>query len=173
MASLLKGIPNGSAAFRALSAVALVIGSSMAVAQTRVTVENGPTAPVPVTGTVNVLSASQILYPYQQQGSIGDSASCSPQCIINFSVVPAGRRLVLTHVSSQLGANNSSFIIEGNGVSFFVQKPYPTASYLSEPVTVYFEPGTTPTARFFVPNAMEHTSLIVTFVGYFVPIPQP
>jgi hypothetical protein len=53
---------------------------------------------------------------------------------------------------------------------YFVQKPYAAADYLSAPVTIYFEAGTTPTARFFVPNAMQHTSLIATLVGHLVPV---
>jgi hypothetical protein len=84
-----------------------------------------------------------------------------------------GRRLVVTNVSAQLGANHDSFVIEGIGVALLVQKTYPTAGNLTEAVTLYFEPGTTPIARFFVPNATEHTSLIVTLVGYNVPVPQP
>jgi hypothetical protein len=153
-----------------LSSLALVAWPSTSFAQTHVIVENSSAAPVPVTGTVNANPAPQILNPYQKQGSIGDSATCSPQCIINFPIVPAGSRLVLTNVSAQLGASNDTFVIEGNGASYFVPKGYPTASYLNAPLTVYFEPGSTPTARFYVPNATEHTSLIVTFVGYLVPI---
>lgn len=135
-----------------------------------VTVVNEATAPVPVSGTVNVNPAPQIANPYQATQSVGDSSTCAPQCVLNFTAVPGGRRLVVTNVSAQLGTNQDSLVMEGNGGSFFVPKAYPTASYLAVPVTVYFEAGSTPTARFFVPDATQKTSLIVTLVGYFVPV---
>jgi hypothetical protein len=113
--------------------------------------------------------AAQIQGPYQVTEAIGDSTACAPQCILKFSAVPSGKRLVITHVSAQLGLSNDSFVIEGNGGAFFLQKPYQTAEYLDAPVTVYFEPSSIPTARFFVQDIAQHTSLIVTFAGYFVP----
>src|SRR5262249_20606313 len=106
--------------------------------------------------------------PYQQTGSIPDSASCAPQCIAKFPIVPSGKRLVVTNVSAQMGPL-ADFVIEGNGVSYFIQKAYPTAEDLNTSVAVYFEAGSTPTARFFVQDASQHTSLIVTFVGYLIP----
>lgn len=109
------------------------------------------------------------VHPYQVTQSIPDSTACAPQCILKFPTVPSGARLVIIDVSAQLGLSQDSFVIEGNGGAFFVQKPYPTASYLAAPVTVYFEAGSTPTARFFVQNTTQHTSLIVTFAGYLVP----
>jgi hypothetical protein len=171
MNTFIKSITKTCTMLGALSMPALFLAPSTALAQARVTVANGPSAPVPVTGTVNVNPATQILNPYQTQGSVSDSSTCAPQCIISFPAVPAGKRLVITNVSAQLGASIDIFVIEGNGVAFFVPKAYPTASYLTTPVTVYFEPASIPTARFFVQDATQHTSLIVTFVGYFVPIP--
>ena len=135
-----------------------------------VTVVNDATAPVPVSGTVNVNPGPQATSPYQVTQGVANSSSCAPQCIINFTAVPAGRRLVITNVSAQLGTSQENFVIEGNGAAFFVPKAYPNASYLAAPVTVYFEPGSTPTARFFVPDATQNTSLIVTLVGYLVPV---
>jgi hypothetical protein len=170
MDTFIKSMTKKYAVLSAIFAQALVLLPSSAFAQSPVTVTNGPTMPVPVTGTLNVNPATQVLNPYQQEGSISDSSKCAPQCIINFPVVPVGRRLVLTNASAQLGSNIDIFVIEGNGVAFFVPKAYPTAGYLAQPITVYFEPGSTPTARFFVPDATQHTSLIVTFTGYFVPL---
>jgi hypothetical protein len=118
----------------------------------------------------NVNPAPQIQNPYQVTASIGDSSTCAPQCIVKFPAVPTKKRLVVTNVSAQLGSNLESFVIEGNGGAFFVQKGYPTASNLDAPVTVYFEAGSIPTARFFAPDATQHTSLIVTFVGYLLPL---
>ncbi len=138
-----------------------------------VTVLNGATQPVPVSGTVNVNPAPQATNPYQVTQSVADSSTCAPQCMLNFTAVPAGSRLVITNVSAQLGTGQEVFVIEGNGGAFFVPKAYPTASYLAAPVTVYFEAGSTPTARFFVPDATQRTSLIVTMVGYLVPVPVP
>lgn len=109
--------------------------------------------------------------PYQAEASIADSATCAPQCVLQFPQVSNGKRLVLTNVSAQLGSSLDGFVIEGNGVAFFVPKGYPTASVLAAPVAVYFEHGSIPTARFFVPDTTQHTSLIVTFVGYLAPNP--
>jgi hypothetical protein len=171
MNTFIKSITKSCTVLGALSMPALVLSPSTALAQARVTVANPPSAPVPVTGTINVNPATQIQNPYQTQGSVSDSSTCAPQCTISFPAVPAGKRLVITNVSAQLGASIDILVIEGNGAAFFVPKPYPTASYLATPVTVYFEPGSTPTARFFVQDATQHTSLIVTYVGYYVPIP--
>jgi hypothetical protein len=118
---------------------------------------------------LNVNPAPLSRHPYQVTQSIGDSATCAPQCILAFPTVPNGKRLVITNVSSQIGTSIASFVIEGNGGEFFVPKPYATAGVLAVPVMVYFEPGSTPTARFFVQDATQHTSLIVTFVGFLIP----
>ena len=118
---------------------------------------------------LNVNPAPLSRHPYQATEAIGDSATCAPQCILDFPQVPTGKRLVITNVSAQLGITNTSFVIEGNGGAFFVPKPYPTAGVLAAPVMVYFEPGSIPTARFFVQDATQHTSLIVTFVGFLIP----
>jgi hypothetical protein len=119
---------------------------------------------------LNVNPAPLSRHPYQVTQSIGDSATCAPQCILVFPTVTSGKRLVITNVSAQLGASLDSFVIEGNGNgAFFVPKPYPTAGVLTAPVMVYFEPGSIPTARFFVQDATQHTSLIVTFVGFLIP----
>jgi hypothetical protein len=110
------------------------------------------------------------LDPYQAMASIGDSTTCpGGQCILNFPTVPAGKRLVITNVSAQLGPASNQLVLEGNGVSFFVPKSDPNIGYLTSEVTVYFDAGTTPTARIFVGNSPQHTSLIVTLVGYLVP----
>jgi hypothetical protein len=110
------------------------------------------------------------LDPYQEMASVADSTTCpGGQCILTFPTVPAGKRLVITSVSAQLGPASDQLILEGNGVSFFVSKSDPNLGYLASQVTLYFDAGTTPTARIFAPNAAQHTSLIVTLVGYFVP----
>ena len=115
-------------------------------------------------------AAAQTLDPYQAMASIGDSATCpSAQCILSFPAVPRGKRLVITSVSAQLGPASNQLVLEGNGVSYFVPKSHPDLGYLAVPVTVYFNAGSTPTARIFAPNTAQHTSLIVTLVGHLVP----
>jgi hypothetical protein len=151
-------------------AIQILCLPSASAQSSQVTVVNGATEPVPVSGTVNVNPAPQANNPYQVTQSIGDSSTCAPQCMLNFTAVPAGSRLVVTYVSAQLGAGQEVLVMEGNGSAFFIPKAYPTANYLAAPVTVYFEAGSTPTARFFVPNAAQRTSLIVTLVGYLVPV---
>ena len=115
-------------------------------------------------------ASAQTLDPYQAMASIGDSTTCpSAQCILNFPAVPRGKRLVITSVSAQLGPASNQLVLEGNGVSYFVPKAHPDLGYLAVPVTVYFNAGSTPTARIFAPDTTQHTSLIVTLVGHLVP----
>ena len=82
--------------------------------------------------------------------------------------MPSGKRLVVTSVSAQLGPASDQLVLEGNGVSYFVPKSDPDLGYLAVPVTVYFDAESIPTARIFAPNTDQHTSLIVTLVGYLV-----
>ncbi len=56
-------------------------------------------------------------------------------------------------------------MFEGNGVSYFVTKFDPGLGYLTTPVTLFYEAGSTPTARVFAPNTSQHASLIITIVG--------
>ena len=111
------------------------------------------------------------LLKYQEGAGI-TSNTCAPQCILTFSPVPAGKRLVLTHVSAQVADDVEIVVIErpnsGGIDALFVTKPYESSSYISAPVTYYYEPGETPTARMFV-TVPGNNSLIVTLVGYLVP----
>jgi hypothetical protein len=64
-----------------------------------VIVTNGTANPVQVQGTINIA-----LNPYQHEAVIGDSTTCpDQQCIFKFAPVPQGQRLVITHVSAQVG----------------------------------------------------------------------
>ena len=111
------------------------------------------------------------LLKYQEGGGV-TSNTCAPQCILTFSPVPAGKRLVLTHVSAQVADDVEIVVIErpnsGGIDSLYITKPYPSSNYMSAPVTYYYEPGETPTARMFV-TVPGNNSLIVTLVGYLVP----
>ena len=93
------------------------------------------------------------LDPYQAMASVTDSTTCpGGQCI-----------------SAQLSPASNQLVLEGNGVSFFVPQSDITIGCLASQVTLYFDAGATPTARIPVLNSTQHTSLIVTLVGYFVP----
>ena len=104
--------------------------------------------------------------PYQATAVVGDSATCTGnQCHFTFPTVPAGKRLLITSVSAQLGQTHDTITLEGNGVSYFVTKTHPDLGYVAAPVSLYYEAGSTPTARVFAPDATQHTSLIITLVG--------
>src|SRR5215813_9424737 len=93
------------------------------------------------------------LDPYQAMASISESTTCpGVQCILSFPTVPAGKRLITT-VSAQLGPVSNQLVLEGNGVSFFVPKSDMNIGYLASQVTLYFDAGTTPTARIFAGNS--------------------
>ena len=109
------------------------------------------------------------LDPYQAQAAIGDSTTCpGGQCLLDFPPVPAGKRLVIESVSAQLGPAADQLVLEGNNVAYFVPKADPSLGVLASQVTVYYDAGTSPTARIFVGASPHHTSLIVTLVGHLV-----
>ena len=110
---------------------------------------------------------TQPIEPYQAQASIGDASTCPQgQCHFTFPPVPAGKRLQLTSVSAQLATAANVIVLEGNGVAYFVTKSDPALDYLTSVVSLFYEAGSTPTARVFVgPNYTQHTSLIITLVG--------
>jgi predicted Ser/Thr protein kinase len=120
-------------------------------------------------------ASAQALEPYQATASIGNSATCpNRQCILEFSPVPAGKRLVLTSVSAQLGPAANVVVLEGNdNISYFVPVSDPNLGYLAVPVTFYYDAMTKPTARIFAPNPTQTTSLIVTIVGHLLALEQP
>ena len=104
--------------------------------------------------------------PYQATAVVADSATCpGGQCQFTFPTVPAGKRLLLTSVSAQLGQTHDTIVLEGSGVSYYVTKTHPDLGYVTAPVSLYFAAGSTPTARVFAPNTTQHTTLIITLVG--------
>ena len=108
---------------------------------------------------------SQSVEPYQATAAVGDSATCAgSQCHFTFPTVPAGQRLLITSVSAQLGPYDP-IVLEGNGVSYFVTKTHPDLGYVTAPVSLYYEPGSTPTARVFAPDTTQHVSQIITLIG--------
>jgi hypothetical protein len=110
---------------------------------------------------------TQTAEPYQAQAAIAD-ASTSPQgqCEFTFPQVPARKRLLLTSVSAQLGNAADVISLEGGSASYFVTKTDPALGFLTQVISFFYEPGSTPTARVYVgPNFTEHISLIITLVG--------
>jgi hypothetical protein len=109
---------------------------------------------------------SQSVEPYQATAAVSDSAMCpGNQCEFAFPTVPPGKRLLVTSVSAQLGQTHDTIVLEGNGVSYFVTKAHPDLADVTAPVSLYYEDGSTPTARVFAPDATQHVSLIITLVG--------
>jgi hypothetical protein len=106
--------------------------------------------------------------PYQYVAAISSSATCpAQQCMFTFPPVPTGQRLVITHVSAQVGP--ADLVILENGPPLFVPKANSSSSYLSGQVIYYINSGDIPAARIFYPNTTDNTSLIVTLSGYLVP----
>ncbi len=109
---------------------------------------------------------SQSVEPYQAMAVVGDSAACpGGQCQFTYPTVPAGKRLLIRSVSAQLGQTYDTIVLEGNGVSYFVTKTHPDLGDVTAPVSLYYEAGSTPTARVFAFDQTQHTSLIITLVG--------
>ena len=135
----------------------------------QVLVTDGKTNPVNVHSTVNISAI-----PYQVEQSIADLSTCAPQCVLRYTEVPKGQRLVITHVSAQLSPTIPVVILEGGNGTLFVTKPYKAARHLSAQTTFYYEAGQTPSARMYVPDTSDdtigHTSLIVTLIGQLIPL---
>jgi hypothetical protein len=127
------------------------------------------TNPFNVHGAVNIG-----VTPYQVEQTIADSVTCAPQCILRFTEVPQGQRLVITHISAQLNPAISVVILEGGNGTLFVTKPYRAANNLNAQITFYYEAGQTPSARMYVPDMSDdtvgHSSLIVTLIGHLIPL---
>jgi len=119
-------------------------------------------------GLLGSRANAQTIEPYQAMGA--KNTPCpNNQCIIPFPPVPQGKRLVLTSVSAQLGTNVATVVLEGSGVSYFVPRLAQTNGFVAQPVTLYYGPGATPTARIFSGNTPASESQIVTIVGHLVP----
>jgi hypothetical protein len=83
--------------------------------------------------------------------------------------VPQGQRLVITHVSAQVG-QAQAVLLENAGTTLFVPKANSSSSFLGAQVTYYIMSiAGTPKARIFYPNTTDRSSLIVDLVGHLVP----
>jgi len=144
-----------------------------------VQVVNTAANPVPVTGNLGVagtVSAKNVdepgRIPYQQmvEFSPGGSGCSGALCLVPFSAVPAGKRLVIEHMSALLavadggvvrilafgtgGVTNSenTMIIAPTFVNTGFSVFGVTFWAIDRPVKVYYEPGTTPTLKIIVSN---------------------
>jgi hypothetical protein len=88
--------------------------------------------------------------------------------MFTFPPVPQGQRLVITHVSAQVG-QAQAVLLENAGTTLFVPKANSSSSFLGAQVTYYVNCGDTPKARIFYPNTTDRSSLIVDLVRHLVP----
>ena len=73
--------------------------------------------------------------PYQHQAGVSDSSPCpKQQCTFKFPPVPQGQRLVIAHVSAQVGPAQV-VLLENGGTTLFVPKANSSSSFLGAPVT--------------------------------------
>jgi hypothetical protein len=110
------------------------------------------------------------LEPYQHQVGIANAATGAHlgQVRFAFPAVPANKRLVLESISAQLGPAGDTVVLEGNGLSLLVPIINQASGVLTQQITLYFNPGDTPTARIFVGSAPPPISVIVALVGRLV-----
>ncbi len=118
--------------------------------------------------------------PYYQQGSC--NSPTFQYCNVNFPAVPAGKRLVITHVSSlnlMPAANTITStdlrVLNGFIKAFFPVSALPanggTFNYASNEVTyATFEAGETPQFLTFV-NSNANFQLVAILSGYTIDIP--
>jgi hypothetical protein len=110
--------------------------------------------------------------PYQHQQVVSDSSTCpQQQCRFTFPAVPEGQRLVITHVSGQIGPAQVVVLETGPALAqttLFVPKANSSIGYVGAQVTFYVNSGESPRARIFYPNSTDTNSLIVDLVGHLV-----
>jgi hypothetical protein len=105
---------------------------------------------------------------------VGDPGCTSADdCIVTFSAVPAGKRLVITYASVRFSDNGIriAYVFFPGG---FFPLPAPVAVgsgnlITAGPVTAYFEPGQTPVIR--IDTLPAGTSVNAFLSGYFVSLP--
>jgi len=115
--------------------------------------------------------------PYQQSGA----TSCGTGlCDFSFPIVPAGKRLVVEHVSANIYVNtggvNATFLEGAGGFTVFSlpgrAMATPQLIGVNEQVLAYYEAGQTPFYRvaFSVGDANDSYSVAIT--GYLVDLSQ-
>ena len=148
--------------------------------------------PLPVTGSVTLESGGSVLNtknvdqpgrsPYQVT-SLFSPSSCTFNsvlyfCPLSFPVVPAGKRLIIEHISmfvaESAGGSPDSlrFLNSFNGTAFWVQPTFtprvgtPDHSFLDRPVLVYYDSGENPNVLLAVTKVLAAAEMSVQ--GYLI-----
>lgn len=125
------------------------------------------------------------LSPFRESVQVTQSTTTCPpslaSCNVVFSTVPAGKRLVVTYVSTVFfldsGGTSAEALLTSTGGGFIylpmpqVQPGIADRYFVSTPVQFYVEPGDAPriTMRGF--NFADGRLMSVSVVGYFVTLP--
>ncbi|MDE2370792.1 MAG: hypothetical protein KGN16_17620 [Burkholderiales bacterium] len=121
--------------------------------------------------------------PYQSMQLYNQTAAICPNnyyCQIVFPQVPAGKRLVVAYASASYSVGPGQYPADvsiGTDLSNMVDLPTPILSYpgsytAAAPVTIYFEPGSTPSIFIGASGGiMTGYTGRAAIVGYLVPAP--
>jgi hypothetical protein len=111
----------------------------------------------------------------------GDAGHCPNNffCNVIFPPVPAGKRLVVTHVSAQYSMNSGAVeaaVSIGTGIGNTLDLPAPTYTggnrfISSSPVTYYFEAGETPIVFIIGSSVITGLTNHASVIGYLVSLP--
>lgn len=120
--------------------------------------------------------------PYQKEVAAAPIDCTSSGCVVAFPAVPAGKRLVVTHISVVAATSDASttygvVVLSHAGVAPSATIYLPIAPmgpgatnyfYLSAPITYYVEAGDWPHIQMVLTGS---TSATVTLVGYSIALP--
>lgn len=120
--------------------------------------------------------------PYQHNLLFNGTAANCPNnffCAVGFPPVPAGKRLVVTHVSAQYSLNSGAVeaaVSIGTSIGNTLDLPAPVntgaSRYItSSPVTYYFEAGETPTVFVIGSSVITGLTNHASVIGYLVSLP--
>ena len=119
--------------------------------------------------------------PYMQQVFLNCVVG-SPFCDLHYPAVPTGKRLVIEHVSANIGTNpgagvNATFLIApGGGGSDFSLPGHtmgsPQVIGVNEPVLAYFEAGESPLYRVVFNSSSDFGPMTAVISGYMVDLTQ-
>jgi hypothetical protein len=117
--------------------------------------------------------------PYLEAVQVSDSdPQCNPTaCHYDFTTVPAGKRLVVTHVAVSVGTSGGTFAAAflmrngGDVIPLGTMQRGGPRFYLSTPVTYFVEPGQTPRMELVCDAVDEGQYLGAALIGYYVSLP--
>jgi hypothetical protein len=117
--------------------------------------------------------------PYMQSGFTSCSSGSSVFCDITFPVVPANKRLVLMHVSANIGMSaggvNGTFLLAGGNNTFSLpgrSMATPSLIGVNENVLAYFESGSIPIYRVVFDSASDIGAVSSVISGYLVDLTE-